>query len=143
MDGGGRRWRASPAGAVHTGALVQGPPALILLIFSLAFKATCSQIKCPFASSTGCRFLTEVQLIEIDAGNPPAVCRNQHLRSSNDWFGSQSPKWQVPSKLAFSVWPYCAACGILPNRGPNPCPQHWDHRLLTTRPPRKSPRQAS
>ena len=123
----------------HTGALVQGPPILILLIFPLVFKATHSQFMCPFASNIGCRFLTEVQLIEIDTGNPPSVCRNQHLRSSNDWFRSQSPKWQVPNKLAFFLWPYGSACRILPNPGSNPCPLHWEHRLLTTRPPRKSP----
>lgn len=89
------------SGSGHTGASVQGPPTLVLLIFPLVFKATHSQFKCPFASNTGCHFLTEVQLIETDTGNPPSVCRNQHLRSSEDWFRSQSPKGQVPSRLAF------------------------------------------
>ena len=131
-DGGGlpQRWRWS-----HGGFSAR-PPALVLFVFPLVFKAAHSQFKCPFASNTGCRFLIEVQLIETDTENPPSVCRNQHLRSSNDWFKSQSPKGQVPSRLAFFFWPYCAARGILPNRGSNPGPLHyWEHRLLTTHHP--------
>ena len=32
-----------------------------------------------------------------------------------------------------------ATCGIFPNQGWNPCPLHWEHRVLTTEPPGKSP----
>ena len=35
-------------------------------------------------------------------------------------------------------WPRCPACDILvPHQGSNPCPLHWECRVLATRPPRK------
>ena len=38
----------------------------------------------------------------------------------------------------FRFWSCCAAYGILVPLGSNPCPLHWKHRVLTTRPPGKS-----
>ena len=79
--------------------------------------------------------------------------RKEPSRSSISWILASPSAHRARGKhfcslfvllFIFIFWLYCMACGILVlHQESNPCPLHWKHRVLTTRPGKLTTREVS
>lgn len=86
----------------------------------------------------------ELFLFHLNNDNPVPICRSKFksldTSVSRSFFFSFYTPFFFPELLFFSFGCTTRYAGPqFPNLGLNPCPLHWEHGVLITEPPEKSP----